>query len=103
MSADYDTVPFMILATIGHHSPFRRPFFVRAKSIREAYEQVLKDPVFQQPLVHLEAFVVSAADLAEVLPLKSVTKFYWNLGKTQEFPTFEEAWEAHGAEPDDVT
>jgi hypothetical protein len=97
-----DKVPFLVIRTLEAPVPHRTPIFVRTQTIQEAFAAAInQDPVFH-PRVSFEVFVVSPGMMAQALQLKELAAFYWNLGKTQEFPIFEDAWHAHGAEPDDA-
>ena len=98
---DDDKAAFLILATRQSSAPFTALFFVRAKSLADAYTQVLKDEaeLCQHPDLRLQAHVVSTGMMANVLRLKEMAKFYFNAANGQDF---EEVWEEHGADPDDA-
>lgn len=108
MSSD-DKVAFLILATRQGGSSFTAQFYVRAKSLADAYVQVLNDEgeLCQHPDLRLQGFVASTGMMAKALQLKELAQFYFELGRQAEAnpnhdTTFEEAWEEHGAEPDDA-
>jgi len=94
-----EKILFTVVATIGEgERAYRRPYFVRAASLREAYAEVLQGELFHNPTVKLEAFVVGTGELAKGLRLEDLAKFYWSVGRhTSE--TFEDTWDENGAEP----
>jgi len=104
-----DKVPFLILATRQSGSPFTAIFFVRAKSLAEAYVEVLRDQseLCQHPDIRLQGHVASAGMMAQALQLKELAKFYFDAGRAAAATratalAFEDAWDEHGAEPDDA-
>lgn len=106
--SDDGKVRFLVLVTQELPNRWTRPFFVRALSIAEAYSEVLKsaDGMFQTVAIRLEVHVLSAGMVASALQLKELAQFYWDLGRQAEAnpnhdSAFEEAWDEHGAEPDD--
>jgi hypothetical protein len=103
-----DKVPFLILASREGASPFTQLVFVRAKSLAEAYALALQEEngLCQHPDIRLRGFVASAGMMAKALQLKELAQFYFEAGRAAESnpnhdTTFEEAWDEHGAEPDD--
>lgn len=94
-----EKILFTVVATIGEgERSYRRPYFVRAATLREAYVEVLQGELFQNPAVKLEAFVVGTGELAKGLRLEDLAKFYWSVGRNTS-ETFEDAWDENGAEP----
>lgn len=105
---DDDKVPFLVLATFEAYTQLSQPFFVRAKTLSEAYAHVIANMPSQYFAVRLEGFVVGADQVAQLLDLKSLAKFYWDAGRAAEAnpglnvpdDTFESVWDVHGASPD---
>jgi hypothetical protein len=99
-----DKVPFLVIRTLEAPVPHRTPIFVRAQTIQEAYTAAINHDPVVHPKVSFEIFVVSAGEMANALLLKELAAFYWDLGRQAEAnpnhePTFEDAWDEHGADP----
>ena len=100
--ADDGKIVFLVMATVGNRTPFRHPFFIRAGSLREAYISALENEMFQNVDVHLEGYVIGMDALTQALQLEELARFYWERGTEQDFPTFEDAWDEHGATLNDA-
>lgn len=96
-------ITFLIMATLESPNRWSRPFFVRAASTAEAYQEVLSNSMFQHPKVSLEAHIIDATMLPEMRPLlKAVARAYWYAGReaertpNQNSTSFDDHWEENG-------
>jgi len=94
-------ITFLIVATTDNWS---RPFFVRAKTLPDAYADVIRaNQQFLRPSVKLEGYVI---DLDMIPDVKDVARMYWDAGRAAEADpntntAFDDYWEEHGYSPDE--
>lgn len=104
---DSDDIDFLsIIACKG----LKMPYFVRAKTVREAHVKTLEKAVWlDTPAWSIETFVIDGSMLKEVLPnvdMKALCRHYWTMGSRDvgadiNEAEFEVAWNEHGISIDD--